>query len=328
MTDLDDELPDDSEAALQNSPQKTTQPGKWRSVRSLAQFWELMAFRQECGAGRLVGFLWGVFEPSGLIDRPFEARVPLDEAELEATKGRADPETDLPTPQVSQAVPADAAPLPSAQPLEQPLPGDSLVSPPASSQAQPLEPPLQRDSLDSRPTSSQVQPPEISKLSNGTESVEAAIEIPILNAKADLGSHDASSVSLTPLAYSKMMALLDTLDYANVAAAKKSTDTFLEAVAKEACLGDPWKGFEVLGPKAVKEDSVHADRTLVERETAVKQDDGVPMLSQGLVKRKKRAASGAAEADAPVALREKGEASTTSGPKLLTAGLVRKKPKV
>ncbi|RFU31533.1 hypothetical protein B7463_g4812, partial [Scytalidium lignicola] len=37
--------------------------GQWRSVKSIEQFWEMMAFRQECSAGRLVGFIWVVFTP-------------------------------------------------------------------------------------------------------------------------------------------------------------------------------------------------------------------------------------------------------------------------
>ncbi|POS84865.1 hypothetical protein EPUL_002984 [Erysiphe pulchra] len=37
--------------------------GYWRSIKSLDQFWEMMAFRQECSAGRLVGFIWIVISP-------------------------------------------------------------------------------------------------------------------------------------------------------------------------------------------------------------------------------------------------------------------------
>ena len=59
--DLDDELPENGPQPPM-SPEKRP-PGQWRSVRSLEQFWEMMAFRQECSAGRVVGFLWGVFEP-------------------------------------------------------------------------------------------------------------------------------------------------------------------------------------------------------------------------------------------------------------------------
>jgi regulator of Ty1 transposition protein 109 len=35
----------------------------WKSVKSLDQFWEMMAFRQECSSGRLTGFIWLVFDP-------------------------------------------------------------------------------------------------------------------------------------------------------------------------------------------------------------------------------------------------------------------------
>jgi len=36
--------------------------GAWRSVRSVDQFWEMMAFRQECSSGRMTGFIWVVFD--------------------------------------------------------------------------------------------------------------------------------------------------------------------------------------------------------------------------------------------------------------------------
>ncbi|KAJ9302839.1 hypothetical protein DTO271G3_213 [Paecilomyces variotii] len=63
LEDLDDELPTSTDAG--NSSETA---GQWRSVKSLSQFWELMAFRQECSAGRLVGFLWLVVNPPGLIN--------------------------------------------------------------------------------------------------------------------------------------------------------------------------------------------------------------------------------------------------------------------
>ena len=85
LTDLDDELPEEQpQASSQDHEQKQQQqqqkeeqkqeqkksdtrtPGQWRSVRSLDQFWEMMAFRQECSAGRLVGFLWVVINPVGM----------------------------------------------------------------------------------------------------------------------------------------------------------------------------------------------------------------------------------------------------------------------
>ncbi|KAJ5620952.1 hypothetical protein N7510_004936 [Penicillium lagena] len=63
LIDLDDELPEPAEG--ENTLSDT---GQWRSVRSLDQFWEMMSFRQECAAGRLVGFLWLVINPPGLVN--------------------------------------------------------------------------------------------------------------------------------------------------------------------------------------------------------------------------------------------------------------------
>lgn len=35
--------------------------GRWKDIKTLEQFWETMEYRQECAAGRLVGFIWVVF---------------------------------------------------------------------------------------------------------------------------------------------------------------------------------------------------------------------------------------------------------------------------
>ncbi|KAE8152504.1 histone acetylation protein-domain-containing protein [Aspergillus avenaceus] len=60
LVDLDDELPKQRELS--------ENIGQWRSVKSLDQFWEMMSFRQECSAGRLVGFLWLIVNPPGLVN--------------------------------------------------------------------------------------------------------------------------------------------------------------------------------------------------------------------------------------------------------------------
>lgn len=64
LDDLDDELPSTSTSGDNSETDK--KPSHWRSVRSLEMFWEMMSFRQECSAGRLVGFLWLVVNPPGL----------------------------------------------------------------------------------------------------------------------------------------------------------------------------------------------------------------------------------------------------------------------
>jgi regulator of Ty1 transposition protein 109 len=53
---------DDLDAEISDSDRSIGD--QWRSVKSLDQFWEMMSYRQECSAGRLVGFIWVVCTPS------------------------------------------------------------------------------------------------------------------------------------------------------------------------------------------------------------------------------------------------------------------------
>ncbi|KAL4948150.1 histone acetylation protein-domain-containing protein [Aspergillus filifer] len=64
LIDLDDEL----SAGETSGSASREGAGQWKSVKSLDQFWEMMAFRQECSAGRLVGFLWLVINPPGVVN--------------------------------------------------------------------------------------------------------------------------------------------------------------------------------------------------------------------------------------------------------------------
>ncbi|EEH42663.2 uncharacterized protein PADG_07483 [Paracoccidioides brasiliensis Pb18] len=59
LLELDDEIPD-----ITNEMNS----GQWLSIKTIDQFWEMMAFRQECSSGRLVGFLWVVINPPGLLN--------------------------------------------------------------------------------------------------------------------------------------------------------------------------------------------------------------------------------------------------------------------
>lgn len=52
--------------------------GLWHSVRTLDQFWEMMAYRQECSGGHMTGFLWVVLEPHGWSKYHEEPISPVD----------------------------------------------------------------------------------------------------------------------------------------------------------------------------------------------------------------------------------------------------------
>ncbi|MCJ1369946.1 hypothetical protein MMC20_001158 [Loxospora ochrophaea] len=73
VLDLDDEL-NQGHSGDKNKILENKNRDEWRSVKSMGQFWEMMSFRQECSAGRLVGFLWGVFSP------PVDHREAIDES--------------------------------------------------------------------------------------------------------------------------------------------------------------------------------------------------------------------------------------------------------
>ncbi|KAI0403168.1 hypothetical protein F4802DRAFT_317158 [Xylaria palmicola] len=60
--------PDDPKARFvaeleESTPERAKLLGGWKTPRTLAQFWDMMAFRQECSSGRMTGFVWVVFEP-------------------------------------------------------------------------------------------------------------------------------------------------------------------------------------------------------------------------------------------------------------------------
>ncbi|KAG8628130.1 hypothetical protein KVT40_004003 [Elsinoe batatas] len=62
LDELDEEIPDSQGGRSTASPSKKGN-GMWRTVKTLSQFWDHMAFRQECSSGRMVGFIWVVFTP-------------------------------------------------------------------------------------------------------------------------------------------------------------------------------------------------------------------------------------------------------------------------
>ncbi|RHZ49072.1 H3 histone acetyltransferase RTT109 [Aspergillus thermomutatus] len=117
LIDLDDELHGSTgaEGVKENS-------GHWRSVKSLAQFWEMMSFRQECSAGRLVGFLWLVINPPGLVNsvQMTSSRVASREVEKTVSKSEITRDASL-SEQEGEVASASA----TSQPHDAPVTGDS-----------------------------------------------------------------------------------------------------------------------------------------------------------------------------------------------------------
>jgi regulator of Ty1 transposition protein 109 len=88
-------LPDDPKARFLDDldGEHIDDQGQWRSVRSLDQFWEMMSYRQECSAGRLVGFIWVVF---GNVPRPAQITDQREAKEQPVSLGGQDPLPPIP----------------------------------------------------------------------------------------------------------------------------------------------------------------------------------------------------------------------------------------
>lgn len=124
---------DELDSEISGSEPSST--GNWKSVKSLEQFWEMMSYRQECSAGRLVGFIWVV------ITQP----QPTEISQLLATNGSTNPNEQsgltleqLPTPNQSQInsldsvlphLPLDDDKREPIQPASSPPPSSPLLPP-------------------------------------------------------------------------------------------------------------------------------------------------------------------------------------------------------
>ncbi|KAK5058827.1 hypothetical protein LTR84_011091 [Exophiala bonariae] len=116
-------LPDDPKARFLDDLDNDfiDNQGQWRSVKSLRDFWEMMSYRQECSAGRLVGFIWMIFS-RGQASRL--SRPPANQAAPQLT-----------TPEASQ-VQETLGTEPQLMPGQQVSTTAGLKSPPPSSPVQ------------------------------------------------------------------------------------------------------------------------------------------------------------------------------------------------
>ncbi|KAI0166943.1 DUF1714-domain-containing protein [Hypoxylon sp. FL1284] len=105
--------PDDPKARFveeleESTPQKTKLLRGWTSPKTLDQFWEMMAFRQECSSGRLTGFVWVVFEP--------QAKPKIVSKAIDSTAVIPTSKTSSSTPGATQAIPRPGPKAPPTTP--------------------------------------------------------------------------------------------------------------------------------------------------------------------------------------------------------------------
>ncbi|MCJ1264423.1 hypothetical protein MMC22_004294 [Lobaria immixta] len=299
VDELDAELP---EPPSQNpkSPSKTRHPGRWKSVRSLEQFWEMMAFRQECSSGRLVGFLWGVFTPVGRLRGPDEIKrlnssldSPLAQRNLSA----------LPTPIQTQEQKKSS--IESQSPIgSSPLAEASLTSPPTSPTPTPKALVNSSSVPSSRMKSPRKQPAKGPVTSQEPRTMRAQ---PAKTRYYFWPPFARGEVILREKDYQRVNNLLLHLDYANEEIAAKSTKRWIDDVAVVGRV-EKW-GHTVEGQKQIVTVTDDVESSVV-------------MLNTGLVRKKRKGddINGSAE-----------PASTYSeepAVNVLSVGLIRKKAKI
>ncbi|KAL8825925.1 MAG: hypothetical protein Q9191_004112 [Dirinaria sp. TL-2023a] len=274
LIDLDDELPD-AENATDSSPVKAGDEGRWRSVRSLEQFWDLMSFRQECSAGRLVGFIWGVFTPQDLDDKPH----PLADSPLPQPSPSRNPiQQALPTPLQSQAHESQSTHAQSPPPSS-PIKGTTMppspttpTGPSTKSSAHPNTSPIAESSPPKKVFPDQSSPNKSLIIEKIPETTEYYYWPAAGRGEAILKEKD----------YQRMNKLLLKQDYANADIAKASTETWLKAVAAAAKTGSSW-GQEIDGRKEILIEPTSTSTT-----AAAQQQPAVATLNTGLIKKKKK----------------------------------------
>ncbi|KAL2040621.1 hypothetical protein N7G274_006600 [Stereocaulon virgatum] len=266
---LDDELPYDELQSPQllaeeNTPEKH-KPGRWRSVQSLEEFWEMMSFRQECSSGRLVGFLWATFQPAILYGA--HNSMDVEEGAQKTTQSA------LPKPLDSHYL--EASRLPPQSPLRSNLVPEALYK----SQAPPMSP--SKQSPDSTPVilnGSRTQP----------EWIKSEETKDFYWPTSSRGELIVSSKH-----YQRVGNLLLRLDYANQVIAEESTKKWIDDVAKQA--GAKHWGYPVVGSRVKMDATVDTNpkKRAAEGDTAViaVQANGINTLSTGLVRKKAKVAT-------------------------------------
>ncbi|KAF2841519.1 hypothetical protein M501DRAFT_1000768 [Patellaria atrata CBS 101060] len=290
LSELDEEIHDGNTGSQITDSPASRSSGQWTSVKTLEQFWDMMAFRQECSSGRLVGFIWVVFTP---------------------------PDTDMKNSSQRSSTPSSSS-LPNSQESDITLP-----TPPSS---QPSNAPTRTSSqpnLKKRKLTGPIlpRPPRIKSLSVTPNLPERTPYY--LWPQAGRGE-----LLLPEKTYKRATDLLLKLDFSNMALAASSSRRWVEEVGVLA--GRKEWGRGIVGRKLEKEssDTASAEEAVttvlgvrekkkvdnIERKEG--EDTEVNSLGAGLVRKKRKSED---------EVLEKVEAN---GVNHLGAGLVRKKAKI
>jgi regulator of Ty1 transposition protein 109 len=297
LDELDDEI----------SKGQNSDSGQWKSVKSIDQFWDMMAFRQECSAGRLVGFIWIVFMPS-IQHQPTESILGDSQATFTSVGSQSTWDVnasflEAPTPALTPATSFYASS--QVQPLSSPVKWRDQEAPVASQQSV-------RSSKPSTPKKKKLSGPIIPRQPRiKTENKNYLLERPESTAYYVWSPEARGQVIVEESDYKRVTELLLRLDFANLELATSSSSRWINEVRSGAwgSMKEAW-GQKVTGTKI----------------TEVHNAAGAPganILNMGLVRKKRKIS-----ADEP---KESPPGTTNGGApqvNVLSASMIRKKVRV
>ncbi|RDL36471.1 uncharacterized protein BP5553_05823 [Venustampulla echinocandica] len=239
--------------------------GQWRSVKTVEQFWDMMAFRQECSAGRLVGFIWIVLAPKSQR-KPAEISIegqPAETYDNGSKIGRPNDPTFPITPSTSFTAPSQT----------------KQTSPSVKSESYGSPPPSQQSATSSRSrgpskrkklTGTIIPREPRAKTQNTNSFVDRSESTPYYSWPAQ----GRGQIIMDESDYKRITELLLRLDFANLDLAASSSSRWINEVAASGNSTDAW-GQTVTGAQSLE---------IQDKSSAA----GVNTLSVGLVRKKRK----------------------------------------
>jgi regulator of Ty1 transposition protein 109 len=294
LDELDEELPDRGEGVLADGGTPSRSNGMWKSVKTLDQFWEFMAFRQECSSGRIVGFIWVVLTPpkDSISEEDEDTPSQYSQASQQST---IESQESLPTPRRKK--PANK----------------QRTKPEKRTGPIPLVLPRIKSSSSNLSASSATSSTSISKLPENC---------PYFTWPAS----SRGTICFSEKNYNRAHEVLIHSSFATRAATARSTQQFKKEVGVLGGIAQ-W-GWTVVGQKEIAAPAASASASATpvtvmgvrkkrkDGDTSAANANGTNTLDAGLVRKKAKIEPTTA---AP--------AESTNGVQVLSAGLVRKKPK-
>jgi regulator of Ty1 transposition protein 109 len=302
-----DELDEETARGRSNSN------GEWKSVKTIAQFWDMMAFRQECSAGRMVGFIWIVFTPK--VQHQPTISVPGNSQSTVVSFRSPKPRLDSSQLSISDCLSLPITPATSFNASSQICATSSSWT--GNDDLSPTSQQSDRSSKPRTPTKKKkkkLSGPIISRQPRiKTENKNYLLERPESTAYYVWHSEGRGQVIVDETDYKRITELLLRLDFANLKLATSSSARWVNEVRSGArgSMSDAW-GQTVTGTKAV---DLQIQASIA---------GGVQTMNIGLIRKKRKPG-----ADEPkVTPVEPISQSSVPQVNLLSAGMIRKKAKV